>query len=430
MEFTTPSLPAGSYRFQLSYKANTNRGQAQLSIDGLAVGEPLDQYAASASFTTAVLGRVSFATAGAHVVRLSCSGRNVASSGYLVSADRLDFLAPDPVSLVLGKLVQSSSGPLSAHSIQTNPAEIPVTLTYEGGAAMPTLPGVYKVVARCSSPDYVGSATGTLSITAAPLDPGLLVNLSVRTTLAANQVLTVGLVMQGGEKPVLLRAAGPALAAFGVNGTMPDPRVTLFKGTTAIDSNDDWAGNTALASAISAVRAFPYTDPASHDAGILALIDGNRTLEVSGPTGGNVIVEAYDAGTGASPHLVNLSALNFVGTGDDILTAGMTLAGSGTKTLLIRAVGPGLRGFGVPGTMANPRLEVFSTSKGPVKIAENDDHAPTLAPVAQQVGAFPLSVGSTDASLLIDLPAGMYTVQVSGAEGGTGVAIVEVYEVP
>ncbi len=430
LEFTTPSLPAGAYRFQLAYKANNNRGQARLSIDGVTVGDPLDQYATSPSFTSVVVGRVNFASAGTHVVRLACTGKNASSSGYLISADRFDFLAPEPVYLVLGNLLQSGSAAPTEPSLQGTPSEVPISLSYDGSASLPSLPGSYKVVARSNSPDYFGATSGTLSISATPLDPSLLVNLSVRTTLAANQVLTVGLVMQGGEKPVLLRAAGPALAAFGVTDTMPDPRVTLFKGTTAIDANDDWAGNPALASAISAVRAFPYTDAASRDAGLLALIEGNRTLEVSGPTGGNVIVEAYDAGSGANPHLVNLSALNFVGTGNDILTAGLTLAGSGTKTLLIRAVGPSLQAFGVPGTMANPMLEVFSTSNGPVKIAENDDHASTLAPVAQQVGAFPLNAGSTDASLLIDLPAGTYTVQVSGVGGGTGVAIVEVYEVP
>ncbi|MBC7366388.1 MAG: hypothetical protein H7343_06170 [Undibacterium sp.] len=46
------------------------------------------------------------------------------------------------------------------------------------------------------------------------------------------------------------------------------------------------------------------------------------------------------------------------------------------------------------------------------------------------MGAFPLPPGSKDAALVVALPAGGYTVQVSGADGGTGTAIVEIYELP
>ena len=42
-------------------------------------------------------------------------------------------------------------------------------------------------------------------------------------------------------------------------------------------------------------------------------------------------------------------------------------------------------------------------------------------------GAFPLVAGSRDAALVVNLPEGGYTVQVSGVAGGTGVALVEVY---
>jgi hypothetical protein len=53
-----------------------------------------------------------------------------------------------------------------------------------------------------------------------------------------------------------------------------------------------------------------------------------------------------------------------------------------------------------------------------------------LAAAFTRVGAFALPAGSRDAALLATLPPGAYTAQVSGVGGTTGVALVEVYEVP
>jgi hypothetical protein len=110
------------------------------------------------------------------------------------------------------------------------------------------------------------------------------------------------------------------------------------------------------------------------------------------------------------------------------LIAGFTVAGTGTKQVLIRAVGPGLFAFGVPGTLVDPRLDVFNSAG--IRVAENDNWAAGLAPTFTAVGAFTLSSGSRDAAILATLPIGAYTVQVRGADNGTGDAIVEVYEVP
>jgi hypothetical protein len=46
------------------------------------------------------------------------------------------------------------------------------------------------------------------------------------------------------------------------------------------------------------------------------------------------------------------------------------------------------------------------------------------------VGAFALPTGSRDAVLLLTLPPGAYTAQISGVADTTGVGLIEVYEVP
>ena len=125
--------------------------------------------------------------------------------------------------------------------------------------------------------------------------------------------------------------------------------------------------------------------------------------------------------------LVNVSARNRVGTGDDLLIAGFNISGSGAKQLLIRAVGPKLSAFDVAGFLVDPKLEVYDGNNQ--KVAENDNWDAQLATRIGAVGAFPLESGSRDAALFATLPPGSYTAQVKGADGGAGEALIEIYEV-
>jgi cyclophilin family peptidyl-prolyl cis-trans isomerase len=272
------------------------------------------------------------------------------------------------------------------------------------------------------------AATGVVAVEVSGGIPlgGRLNNLSVRTAMGAGQTLIMGFSVQGGAKPVLLRAVGPGLAPFGVGGTMTDPRLALFRDATQLEVNDNWGGSAALSTAFSGVGAFVLPS-ASLDAALLRAVDGGHTAQVTGTGGGVVLVEAYDAGTGATPRFVNVSARNRVGTGDDILIAGFNVAGPGGLRLLIRAVGPKLAAFGVGGVLTDPKLEVYN-SQG-VKVTENDNWTEALAATFQAVGAFALDAGSLDAALLTVLPPGSYTAQVSGLGSGTGEALVEIYEV-
>jgi hypothetical protein len=141
-----------------------------------------------------------------------------------------------------------------------------------------------------------------------------------------------------------------------------------------------------------------------------------------------VLVEAYDTGGTSSARLVNVSARNRVGTGDDILIAGFNIAGTGAKQVLIRAVGPKLVTFGVTGVLNDPKLELYNATGA--KLTENDNWTNTLAATFTAVGAFSLDANSRDAALLTTLEPGTYTVQVRGADNGIGEALVEIYEVP
>ncbi len=124
--------------------------------------------------------------------------------------------------------------------------------------------------------------------------------------------------------------------------------------------------------------------------------------------------------------MVNLSSRGVVGTGANMMIAGFVIGGSAAKDVLVRAVGPTLSAAGVAGALDHAKLQVFN-QQGQV-IASNDHWASALSPAFAQVGASPLPTGSNDAALRLTLSPGNYSVQVSGGNLPTGVALVEVYE--
>jgi hypothetical protein len=276
----------------------------------------------------------------------------------------------------------------------------------------------------------VSNAAGTAVSTAAvvrvePRPSSRITNVSIRTPLAVGQTLIVGLSMSGGAKAVLVRAVGPGLSPFGVSDAMADPRLMLFRGAVVEGMSDDWGGGPTLAATFASVGAFAL--PAgSRDAALVATIDGGRTVQVVGASPGTVLVEAYDAGAGDSPRLVNVSARNRVNGSSEPLIAGFTVVGNAPRTILIRGVGPTLASFGVLGALSDPRLELYS---GATKINENDNWATSLSTTFGAVGAFALVPGGRDAALLVTLAPGGYTVQVSGVGETTGDALIELYEV-
>lgn len=269
-------------------------------------------------------------------------------------------------------------------------------------------------------------------------------NLSIRSRAGTgSQTLVVGFVVGGGDateaKPLLLRGAGPALVPLGVADALADPRIELYSGSTQFAENDNWAGNARIASVAAAVGAFAFGSPTSADAALYREMEnaGAYTLQISGAGSpqGLVLAEIYDATTDTTfgvrtRRLVNVAARTEVGTGGSILIAGFSITGRNGRRVLIRAIGPTLADFGVPGTLSDPRLELYDAAGG--KRQENDSWGatPELIAASAAVGAFALPAESKDAAILATLPPGSYTVHVSGVGGTTGVALVEIYEVP
>jgi hypothetical protein len=335
----------------------------------------------------------------------------------------------------------TATGPGLLYQWRLNGNAIPgaTAATYVIAAAGLANTGDYTVEVA-NGAGAVASAVATLTIaTAGPA--GRIVNLSILTALAgAGDAFTLGLVVGGsgtsGRKPLVIRAAGPALGALGVPGTLADPQLELFAGGARTGGNDNWGGGAPLALAMQNVGAFPYAGPASRDAAVAAEFEpGDQTVRVSAADGGSgaVIAEIYDATppgafAAGTPRLVNVSVLKQLGSG---LTAGFVIGGPGPRRVLMRAVGPtlGAAPFNVPGAVADPQLTLYS---GPAPLRQNDNWGGTaeLAAAFAQVGAFALAAVTRDAAIVADLAPGSYTVEVRGVNGADGLVLVEIYEVP
>ena len=284
-----------------------------------------------------------------------------------------------------------------------------------------------------------GSVTSAAAVvTVQPRLAGRLANLSVRTTAGTGaQSLIVGFAVAGGAKPLLVRGIGPGLTPFGVTGVIPDPKLDLYAAgaSTPLASNDNWPATAAAT--FTQVGAFGIFANSPDAALLSTLTPGPYSAQLSDTTGvtGLALVELYDPESATAPaRLTNVSARAQVGTGAGILIAGFVINGNVPKTVLLRAIGPALTGFGVTGVLADPRLDLY---RGTTLLQSNDNWGTTtggtaaLSATFTAVGAFALpTTTSRDAALLATLSPGTYTAQVSGVNSTTGVALIEVYEVP
>ncbi len=315
------------------------------------------------------------------------------------------------------------------------------------GAAQLSDAGTYQLVVETPQGPLL-SREVEIKVNPVDLAPATrLANLSTRGMAGTGEkALIVGFVISGTDsRQVLVRAIGATLAEppFNLANALLNPSLTVFDANgKAVARNDDWqtpvgtapADSATLQSAFDATGAFALKS-GSADAALLATLPpGSYTAVIDGgDREGVAIVELYDTETTPGTRLVNLSTRGFVGTGGDIIIAGLNVRGSGPRTYLVRAAGNSLANFGVSGTLEDPLLTLFDGSGTYLRELDDWDSPaflqPKLRSTMQNLGAFALT-DRKDSVMLLTLTPGSYTLQVSGLEGETGVALVEVYELP
>jgi len=272
-----------------------------------------------------------------------------------------------------------------------------------------------------------------------------LVNVSTRSNSgSADNIMIVGFILEGtAPKTVLIRGLGPSMADVGLPGVMANPTLTLFSGSQIIASNDNWRDSQSteiLSTGLDPCQPFTSGGPAPtgcdlESAIYITLNPGAYTAHLRGAGGGTGIglADVFAISEGGA-ELVNISTRSVAGVGDGIIIGGFIVEGTTPKTVLIRGRGPTLADFGVKGVLANPTLSLFS---GQQQIASNNDWQDSQAAQISATGSDPCQpltqggpapTGCTlESAILITLNPGVYTAQLSGVNGGTGVGLVEVF---
>jgi hypothetical protein len=303
--------------------------------------------------------------------------------------------------------------------------------------------GSFDVVV--TAPDGSSSVRSEMTLT---LESSRLVNLSARG-FAGNDEATLiqGFVLHGtpsiDSPDVLIRSIGPTLASMGVKGVLADPSLQILSNDHAIVAeNDNWSTGVTTARGLPATSkvmarfgAFPVT-AGTRDSAVLIhqTNEGVYHTVVSAVGGGSgfVLNEVYGPVSGTQ-RLVNLSARAQVGSGDNVLIAGFVISGKTPLKVLIRGVGPTLSGLGITHPLANPKLTLFNAQGH--EIHNNDTwgqaaNAAAIRTTATTIGAFALKEDSNDAAILETLDPGVYTALLTSVDGSSGIALVEIYEVP
>lgn len=260
--------------------------------------------------------------------------------------------------------------------------------------------------------------------------------LSTRARVGSgSDVLIPGLSITGTTpKKVLFRALGPQLTVYGVSGALQDPTLELktLSGVT-LATSDNWDHTNSEYRTAFAQLGLGDLPNGSKDCVLIATLPpGLYTPVIAGKNGttGIALVEFYDLDT-SSGNLSAISARAQVGKGDEVLIPGIIVEGNANKKLLVRVSGPALQAYGVSGALLDPQFEIKNGSGTTIFANDNWNASdPALVSAISTAGAAAFTAGSKDSALLAELAPGLYTIVIRGVGNTTGVALVELFDVP
>jgi hypothetical protein len=261
--------------------------------------------------------------------------------------------------------------------------------------------------------------------------PAQALNISTRMRVeTGNNVLIGGFIITGtAPKTVAVRGIGPSLAQFGISDVLADPTLELRDNNSAlIRENDDWEDDSSQASQLTALGLAPQNP---NEAGIVAsLSPSNYTATLAGKEGGTGVglVEVYDTNPEANSQLANISTRGFVQSANNVMIGGFILGGANNTHVAVRGIGPSLAQFGLNPVLADPTLELRDSQGALLFSNDNWQDDPVSA---SQLAAVGLALGDeAESGLYVSLlPPGAFTAILAGKNGGTGVGLVEIYNV-
>ena len=223
----------------------------------------------------------------------------------------------------------------------------------------------------------------------------------------------------------MLRGLGPTLTGAGVTGALADPTLQLFDGSGhPMWFNDNWKDSQQAV--IQSTGLAPTNDAES--AILFNLQPGNYSARLAGKNGttGIGLVEVYDISPGVFAELTNVSTRGFVGSGQSVMIGGfITSGGNGSTEVVVRGLGPTLSQppFNLSGTLADPVVTLVDQNGTVVKT--NDNWKNTQQVAIQATGLAPPN--DLESAMVVTVATGRYTAILSGKNSGTGIGLVEVY---
>jgi hypothetical protein len=207
-----------------------------------------------------------------------------------------------------------------------------------------------------------------------------------------------------------------------VTENLADPTLELHNSSGAtVVTNDNWRDTQQ-----NEVKATTIPPTNDYDSAIVRSVNPGAYTAVLAGKGGTTgvgLVEVYDLDLTADSKLANISTRGFVGKGDNVLIGGTIVVGSGSTTVLFRALGPSIPG--VANRLKDPTLELHN-GQG-TTIAINDNWKDSQAAAIQATTIPPPD--PREAAVLRQLTPGAYTAIVRGKNNTTGVALVEAYQI-
>jgi hypothetical protein len=224
---------------------------------------------------------------------------------------------------------------------------------------------------------------------------------------------------------------GPSLQQSGISGTLADPFLELHGSDgSLITSNNNWRENTAQAQTdITNNQLAPGSDAES--AIVSTLQPGNYTAILKGQGNGTGVglVEVYDVESTSASRLANVSGRASVQTGNNVLFAGFIVGNNiGAAKVVVRGIGPSLIQAGVTNPLLDPTLEVRDNNAALVIANDNWQENSSQSAQISATGLAPSN--PLESAVATSLLPGNYTAIVAGKNGGTGIGVVEVYNLP
>ena len=315
----------------------------------------------------------------------------------------------------------------TATPTSTPTATATATATATSTPAPSSTPNPTPIATPTPNPTPTPGPSSTPIPSATPAQP---LNISTRLGVGTGDNAMIGgfIITGNTSKQVLIRSLGPSLSILGLTGLLDDPILELrAENGSLLFQNDNWKDAQR-----SLIESTPFQPSDDREAVIIAtLAPAAYTAVLTGKnqTTGVGLLEIYDLDQAIDSQLANISTRGSVGALNNVMIGGFILGGNPPQAsntrVAVRGLGPSLNQFGLGNLLADPTLELHDTNGATLIANDNWTDDPAAAALLTANGLAPSN--SNESAIFTSLPPGQFTAILAGKNSGTGLGIIEVY---